>query len=118
MKRRAKTLGKRKEKAGKIEKQGIKGPDVDLEVKPRTGKQMLRCSYCEFTTTKTSRLERHQKREKRELDKKISRKFRGDRKIVKHCQRHNGPRVQHLKLELSRQQNKRPLALVKNLANM
>ena len=41
--------------------------------------------------------------------------YYGDKK---HCQRHNGPRVQHLKLELSRQQNRMPLALVKNLANM
>ena len=37
---------------------------------------------------------------------------------VNHCQRHNGPKVQHLKLELSCHQNRMPLALVKNLANM
>ena len=30
----------------------------------------------------------------------------------KHCQRHNGPRVQHLRLELSLQLNRIPLALV------
>ena len=36
----------------------------------------------------------------------------------KHCQRHNGPRVWHLKLELSLQLSRMPLALVKNLANM
>ena len=32
----------------------------------------------------------------------------------KHCQRHNGPRVKHLKLELTLQQNRMSLALVKN----
>ena len=36
--------------------------------------------------------------------------------VLKHCQRHNGPRVKHLKLELSLQLMVAPLALVPNLA--
>ena len=37
--------------------------------------------------------------------------------FIKHCQRHNGPRVLTLLLELSLQLNRRPLALVPNLVN-
>ena len=36
---------------------------------------------------------------------------------LKHCQRHNGPRVLTLYLELSLQLNRMPHALVPNLAN-
>ena len=36
---------------------------------------------------------------------------------IKHCQRHNGPRVLTLELELSLQLNRMPLGLVPNLAN-
>ena len=39
----------------------------------------------------------------------------GAEPVKKHCQRHNGPRVQ---LEVSLQLDRMPLALAKNLANM